>query len=337
VTMGADPEGHTMTLAASGYTLSRSTGLVGGSKIIARKTSAASAGTVSISATATDQYGESSGAATRSTAYAVPSFTDATIQGGTTPIKAAHMTELREMVEDVRAYYGLGENLFSEINPGTLLSLYGVTATKTVNVCAESPTGTCVDLSNITRTAGNYVWYLPLKTLVPLFGTEVKTYTISFWIKANNNQTLEIAPNYMSLLNTSTTSIATAYNFVTVTVRVSTLNANDYNFHISLVGAGLTDVSIYGIKIECGSVATSWTNNSVHWGEPIVAGVTKTRNWAEHIAEMRNAINDVVTLVNGWDTASTVNRIPAISWIPLRGRQPQAVALEQIRQVIAWL
>ena len=36
---------------------------------------------------------------------------------------------------------------------------------------------------------------------------------------------------------------------------------------------------------------------SVVWAEPIVAGITKTRNWAEHIVEMRAAINDIVTLV----------------------------------------
>lgn len=335
VTLGDDPEGHTQTINSEGFTPSQNN-VSSAAKIVLRKSDAASAGAVSFAMTTTDQYGESSGEVTRSTTYAAPSFTDAALVGGTTRIKAAHMTELREMVEDVRAYYGLGENLFSETNPGTLLSLYGVTATETVNVCAESPTGTCVDLSNITRGVGNYVWYLPLKTLVPLFGTEVKTYTISFWIKANNSQTLEISPNYMSWLNTSTTSIETAYSFVTVTVRVSALNADNYNFHVNLVGAGLTDVSIYGIKIECGSVATSWTNNSVHWGELITAGVTKSRNWAAHIVEMQDAVDDVVTLVNGWDTASTVNRIAAFAWIS-PSVKPSAAVMNQIRQVIAWL
>lgn len=336
VTLGVDAEGHTQTINAVGFTPSRNN-VASAAKIILRRDSAASAGAVAFAMTTTDQYGEASPEVTRSLTYADPNYTDANLTAGTTPIKAAHMTELRDMVENVRAYYGLNTNLFSETDPNTLVYLHGVAATKASAVCAESPTNTCVNLSGITRTVGDYVCYLPLKALVPLFGTEVKTYTISFWIKANSNQTIGISPNSMSLLNTSTTSIATAYKLVTVTVRVSALNAENYNFHISLAGAGLTDVSIYGIKIECGSVATSWTNNSIHWGELIVAGITKTRNWAEHIAEMRNAINDVVTLVNGWDTASTLNRIPTINWIPLRGRQPQADALEQIRQVIAWL
>ena len=183
VTLGADPEGHTQTINSEGFTPSQNN-VSSAAKIVLRKSDAASAGAVSFAMTTTDQYGESSGEVTRSTTYAAPSFTDAALVGGTTRIKAAHMTELRTMINTARSYYGL---------------------------------------------------------------------------------------------------------------------------------------------------------SAVVWAEPIVAGATKTRGWAEHIVEMRAAINDILTLVNGWDTASTLNRIPAISWIPLRGRQPQADVIEQVRQVIAWL
>lgn len=184
VTLGADPEGHTQRLVASGFTPSRADGLTAGAKIVLRRTNAASAGAVSYSIKSADQYNEESTASTGSLTYTAPSFTDATITGGTTRIKAAHVNELRTMVNSVRDYYGLA---------------------------------------------------------------------------------------------------------------------------------------------------------AVVWAETITAGVTKSRGWKAHVVELQQAINDVVTLVNGWDTASTVNRISTINWIPLRGRQPQADAMEQLRTVIAWL
>jgi hypothetical protein len=184
LTIGTDPESHLQTLAASGYTMSRSGSLSGSDKVLLRLTSAASAGTVSISAVGTDEYSESSSAATRDTTYAVPSFTDATIVKGQVLIKAAHMTELRTLINTVRAYYGL---------------------------------------------------------------------------------------------------------------------------------------------------------SAVSWAETITAGVTKTRNWLSHIAEMENAIDDVIALVNGWDTVSATNRITPVTWITPSGGKPQADVMEQIRATIALL
>lgn len=184
VTLGADPEGHTQRLVASGFTPSQADGLTAGAKIVLRRTNAAIAGAVSYSIKSADQYNEESTAATGSLTYTAPSFTDATITGGTTRIKAAHITELRTMVNSIRAYYGLA---------------------------------------------------------------------------------------------------------------------------------------------------------AVVWAEPIVAGATKTRGWAEHIVEMRAAINDIVTLVNGWDTASTVNRIASFAWVPITGRKPQADVMDQIRTLIPLL
>lgn len=183
ITMGADPESQLQSIAASGYTASTASGLAGSAKTILRRTSAASAGAVSISAVSTDQYAESSSAAARDTTYAVPSFTDATITAGTTAIKAAHMTELRTMINTVRAYYGL---------------------------------------------------------------------------------------------------------------------------------------------------------SAISWAETITAGVTKARNWAAHIVEMQDAVDDVVALVNGWDTLTTTNRIVLSAWLAT-GSKPSAAVMEQIRAAIVLL
>lgn len=183
ITIGADPESHLQALSADGFTFSRGSGLAAGDKIIARKLTAAAAGTVSISAVSTDQYAESSSAAARNTTYAVPVFTDGAIEKGTTRIKAVHMTELRTMISTIRAYYGLA---------------------------------------------------------------------------------------------------------------------------------------------------------AVSWAEAITAGVTKARNWQAHAIEMQNAVKDVVMLVNGWDTESTINRIALSAWIA-PGIKPQANVMEQLRTVIASL
>lgn len=76
--------------------------------------------------------------------------------------------------------------------------------------------------------------------------------------------------------------------------------------------------------------------SAVVWAETITAGVTKSRGWKAHVIELQQAINDVVTLVNGWDAVSTVNRISSFSWIT-PGVKPSAEVMNQIRQVIAWL
>lgn len=183
VTLGADPEGHLQQIIYDGYTPSRADGLTAGSKIILRRSGAATSGSVSYSVKSSDQYGEQSTATAGSLTYTAPSFTDATIQGGTTRIKAAHMTELRTMVNTIRQYYGL---------------------------------------------------------------------------------------------------------------------------------------------------------SSVAWAETITAGVTKSRGWKAHVIELQQAISDVVTLVNGWDAFSSVNRISSFAWIT-PGVKPSAAVMNQIRQVIAWL
>jgi hypothetical protein len=183
VTLGADPEGHTQRPVTGDFTPSRADGLTAGAKIVLRRTNAAGAGAVSYSIKSADQYNEESTAKTGSLTYTAPIFTDATIAGGTTRIKAAHMTELREMVNTIRQYYGL---------------------------------------------------------------------------------------------------------------------------------------------------------STVVWAETITAGVTKSRGWKAHVIELQQAISDVVTLVNGWDAVSTVNRITAFTWIT-PGVKPSAAVMNQIRQVIAWL
>lgn len=184
ITIGADADSQIQTLTAAGFTVSRDGPYAPAEKIILQRTSAASAGTVSLSATQTDTLASSSSAATRSTTYAVPTFTDSTITSGTTAIKAAHITELRTYINTVRAYYGLA---------------------------------------------------------------------------------------------------------------------------------------------------------AVSWVDTITAHVTSTAGWVSHITEMQAAIDDVVALVNCWDTQAEDNLIDVPVWIIPDGKRPQADVMEQMRSVLVTL
>ncbi len=117
-TVGSDTDGHSQTLAASGYTASSGGAQAPGKKLLLRRSSAASAGAQSVSVSSTDALGVASSATARSFTYAVPAWTDASLVAGETPIKAAHMTELQAAINNVRAYYGLAAYPFSSITAG---------------------------------------------------------------------------------------------------------------------------------------------------------------------------------------------------------------------------
>jgi hypothetical protein len=53
----------------------------------------------------------------------------------------------------------------------------------------------------------------------------------------------------------------------------------------------------------------------VTWSEEIVAGKTTVKKWPFHIAELRKAIEPVVTAINGFDSSSAFD-IPPGTWLP---------------------
>ncbi len=106
-TVGNDADGHSQTLAASGYTASSGGAQAPGKKLVLRRSSALSPGGQSVSVASTDALGVASGMVARSFTYSVPSWTDPSLVAGDTSIKAVHMTELRAAINNVRAYYGM--------------------------------------------------------------------------------------------------------------------------------------------------------------------------------------------------------------------------------------
>lgn len=183
-TVGAEADGQVQTLALSGYTPSSTGTLTAGKKVVFRRSAAlTAAGAQSITLTAADPLG-ASGSATRGFSYALPAYTDATLAAGTTPIRAAHINELRTQVNGVRAYYGLA-----------------------------------------------------------------------------------------------------AYA----------------------------------------------------WATTITAGATSLAGWRAHVLELRTAIEQVVALVNGWDTASTTNNVTLPAWIDIPKNKPTVAVMRQLREVLPLL
>jgi hypothetical protein len=73
------------------------------------------------------------------------------------------------------------------------------------------------------------------------------------------------------------------------------------------------------------------------WAETVTANSTSLGGWKDHVLELRTAIDAILTLVNGWDTASSTHNIPAISWISIPTNSPSKAVMDQLRAVIPTL
>lgn len=71
------------------------------------------------------------------------------------------------------------------------------------------------------------------------------------------------------------------------------------------------------------------------WGGAVVAGVTQSTYWLEHITAIKNTINRIVNYVNSWDTESATNRIILPAYV--NAMRPSAEAMNQIRDIIEML
>ena len=105
--------GVLQSVGATGWSASR-TVLEAAQKVVLRKDAAySSAGTDNVEFYSQDTFGEATGT-TVAVAHEVPTWTDDPVVGGTTPIKAAHINELRQAIDDIRAWYGMTAYTWSE-------------------------------------------------------------------------------------------------------------------------------------------------------------------------------------------------------------------------------
>lgn len=72
------------------------------------------------------------------------------------------------------------------------------------------------------------------------------------------------------------------------------------------------------------------------WSEDVAAGKTTVKNWPFHIAELRKAIEPVITAVNGFDSSSSFD-IPPLTWLSIGAGRPKADVMQQIHNLILTL
>lgn len=136
VTLGDGPIGELITLVADGWTPSRQG--YPGDKIYLRKNTGYSANTSeTVSVTETDQRMRSL-ATDASVVYNAPVYTNEEIIAGTTIVKAADITELQEILADIRTAYDMDAFTFTPCIAGeTSLNLWITHITEIQNCITE--------------------------------------------------------------------------------------------------------------------------------------------------------------------------------------------------------
>lgn len=99
--------------------------------------------------------------------------------------------------------------------------------------------------------------------------------------------------------------------------RIKAAHINDLRVAIQVLR------NVYGVPV------TNWE------GGDIIAGTTPISGWAGHVAEMRAAIDAIISKINTWDDTAVDCLIEPPEWIPITGTRPRADVMEQLRTVIA--
>lgn len=73
------------------------------------------------------------------------------------------------------------------------------------------------------------------------------------------------------------------------------------------------------------------------WSESLVVGVTSLAGWTSHVLEFRTAMDEVASLVNGWDMESSTHNITLPVWIPIPVNKPTAAVMTQLREAVLLL
>jgi hypothetical protein len=143
-----------------------------------------------------------------------------------------------------------------------------------------------------------------------------------------------VAAGSVSFSVTSSDSLGAAGNAASIS---TTYVAPEWADNIQKDTTRVKAIHINELRDAVNNVRSYYGLSAKSWSEAVEAGTTSTKNWAAHIAELRAAIDDVVNLVNSWDSTATANKITLPTRIPLTGNKPRADVMAQLRAEIALL
>ena len=197
--------------------------------------------------------------------------------------------------------------------PQVSQTIYNARPRLLVTLGAE-PDGQLQTLTAVGYTASSTGPYVPGKKLMLRRTSAADAGIVSASINPKDSQGVEGAS---ASVDTTYTVPSWTDEIVAGATRIKAVHINELRTAID-IGRSYYGLSAYG------------------WSETISAGQTSMRGWAGHIAELRSAIDEVITLVNGWDGAVVENKISLPTWTPL-ATWPKASDLTQIRTMITQL
>lgn len=104
--------------------------------------------------------------------------------------------------------------------------------------------------------------------------------------------------------------------------------------------AGATTIRaahINELRTQVNEVRAYYSLAAYSWAATVAADVTSLAGWKSHVLELRAAIDQVVALVNGWDTASASQNIALPAWIDIPANKPTVAVMKQLREAIPLL
>ncbi|MBT2818480.1 phage tail spike protein [Staphylococcus coagulans] len=172
---------------------------------------------------------------------------------------SASVRGLDEKVENLQ--FG-GRNLL--LGTGDLLGFVRMVGAKGDRVLVPSETsrtGNMVRVSNIVRTSTSSVIPFNFRDIAPLFGVDLEEYVLSFYLKTNSEQKVNFLAYNTETISITPKLISDKFQRVIIRLRPKALKKDvpHHNGNLYLAGENLTDLWIYDIKLEKGSIPTDWT------------------------------------------------------------------------------
>lgn len=99
-------------------------------------------------------------------------------------------------------------------------------------------------------------------------------------------------------------------------------------------GEPMLAVQIINLRTWINNIRAYYAMPAKTWAVNVLGGSTLIAGWKDNVTEMRKAIEEIVALVNGWDTASKVHDIALPAWLPLDEHNPAGAVITQLWDVL---